>query len=73
MNKYTFNRSNGCVLEVGLQYSKELRKLHNYYLLVPDKIEIKRKMLCKCQIKIVDLYNIPIGNVKQLVPICFHK
>ena len=37
-NKYTSNSSKGCVLEVDLEYPKELQKLHNYYPLVPDKI-----------------------------------
>ena len=59
----------GCVLEVDLEYPKELRELHNHYPLVPDKIE----MLFDYQLKIVDLYNIPIGNVKKLVPNLFDK
>ena len=33
------------VLEVGLEYTKELRQLQNDYPLVSDKIEINRKML----------------------------
>ena len=41
MNKYACNSSNGCVLEVVLEYSKELRELH-IYPLAPDKIEIKK-------------------------------
>ena len=41
--------------------------------LAPDKIEIKREMLCEYQLKIVDLYSIPIGNVKELVPNLFDK
>ena len=31
-------------------------------------MEIKREMLCKYQLKIADLSNIPTGNVKKLVP-----
>ena len=42
MNKYTCNGSNGCVLEVVLEHSIELRELHNDYSLAPDKIEIKK-------------------------------
>ena len=30
-------------------------------------------MLSEYQLKIADLYNIPIGNVKKLVPNCFDK
>ena len=44
MNKYTSNNSKGCVLEVDLEYSKELWELHNDYPLAPDKIEIEREM-----------------------------
>ena len=39
--------------------------------LAPDKIEIKREMLYKNQLKIADLYDIPIGDVKKLVPNLF--
>ena len=45
LNKYTSNSLKGCVLEVDLEYPKELQKLHNDYPLTPDKIEIKREML----------------------------
>ena len=72
-NKYTSNSSKGCVLEVDLEYSKELWELHNDYPLAPDKIEIKEEVLCEYQLKITNLYNIPIGNVKKLVPNFFHK
>ena len=73
LNKYTSNSSKGCALEVDLEYPKELRGLHNDYPLAPDKIEIKGKMLSDYQLKIADLYNIPIGNVKKLVPNFFDK
>ena len=45
LNKYTNNSSKRCLLEVDLEYPKELHKLHNAYLLASDKIENKRKML----------------------------
>ena len=72
LNKYTSNSSKGCV-KVDLEYLKGLCKLHHDYPLAPDKIEIKREMLSEYQPKIVDLYNIPIGNVKKLVPNDFDK
>ena len=34
-NKYTGNSSKGCVLEVDLEYPKELHELHNDYHLAP--------------------------------------
>ena len=44
-NKYNGNSPKVCVLEVDLEYPKELRELHNDYSLAPDKIEIKRGIL----------------------------
>ena len=73
MNKYTSNSSKGCVLEIGLEYPKELRELHNDYPLAPDNLEIKREMLSGNQLKVADLYNIPISNVKKLLPNFFNK
>ena len=68
LNKYTSNSSKEWVHEVDLEYPKELKELHNDYPLAPDEIEVKREMLCNYQVKIADLYNIPICNVKRLVP-----
>ena len=64
-NKYSSNSSKGCVLEVDLEYPKELWELHNDNPLTPDKIEINKKMLSSNQLKIADFYNIPIGNLKN--------
>ena len=76
MSKFLPTSSNclkGCVLEVDLEYPKKLQELHNDYPLAPDKIEIKRELLSDYQLKIADRYNIPIGNVKKLVPNFFDK
>ena len=62
----------GSVLEVDLEYPKELHELHDYPL-AADKIEIIRKMLSEYQLKIDDLYNITIGNIKKFVPKLFNK
>ena len=61
-NKYTSNSSKGYVLEVDLEYP-----------LAPDTIEIKRKTLPDYQLKIADLYSIPIVIVKKLVSNFFDK
>ena len=47
-------------------------ELHNDYLLPLDKTEIK-KDLPKYQLMIFVFYNIPIGNIKKLVPNFFDK
>ena len=73
LNEYTNKSLKGCVLEIDLEYPKELWELHNGYCLASDKIEIKREMLYEHQLKIADLFNIPIGNVKKLVPNFFDQ
>ena len=73
MNKYTSNISKEYVLEVDLEYLKELQELHNDDPLAPNKRGIKRETLADYQLKIANLYNIPIGNVKKLVPNFFDK
>ena len=60
-------------LQVDLEYPKELHQLHSDYPLAPDKIEIKEEMLSNYQLQIADFYDIPIGNVKKLVPNFFVK
>ena len=72
-NKYTSNSFNECVSEFDLEYLKELRELNNDYSLAPDKIEIKREMLPEYQLTFSDLYNIPIGSVKEIVLNFFDK
>ena len=73
LSEYTSNSSEGCVLEVGLEYPKKLQELHNDYPLAPNKVEINREMLSEYQLKIAFLYDIPIGNVKKLVPKALDK
>ena len=41
--------------------------------MTPDKIEIKKEMLPRYQLKIADFYNVSIDNVKKLVPTFFDK
>ena len=73
LNKYTSNSLKECDIEVDLEYPKELQELHHDYPFPSDKIETKREMLSNYQLKITDHYNIPIGNVKKLVPNFFDK
>ena len=56
-----------CVLEVDIEYPKQLHKLHNDYPLNRDKIEIKEG-ISKYQVLIPGFHNIPIGNVKISMP-----
>ena len=65
-NKYSSTTSKGCVLEVELEYQKELPELHNDYFLAPYKIEIKKEILSNYQLSITYFYNIPTEAVKKL-------
>ena len=73
LNKDTGNISKGSVLEVDVEYPKELQELHNDYPLALDKIKIRREMLSGYKLKIADLHNISIGDFKKLVPNFFDK
>ena len=44
---------------------KRIIELHNDYPLASDEIEIKKEMLSNYQLMISDIYNIPIGNIKN--------
>ena len=68
MNKSSSNSLKDSVLEVDLEYTKELRELCKDYRLAPNKIEIKSQISSNYQMKMPDFYNIPNGNVKILVP-----
>ena len=56
-NKYTSNSSKGYVLEIEIEYPKELKELHNDYPLAQGKIEIKRE---------VNIVGLPIKNCWSL-------
>ena len=72
-NKYSSNSSKGCVIEIYVEYAKELRELPSDYPLAQGKKEIKREISSNYHLSIVKVYNIPIGNVKKLVPNIFDR
>ena len=51
LDKYGDNSSKSCALEVDLEYTKELNKLHNDYPVAPDKLEIKKEILSWSSVK----------------------
>ena len=55
----------GYILEVDLEYCKELHDLHNDYPLCPEKIEVNYNMLSKYCRDIADWYGIKDGGVKK--------
>ena len=46
-----------------------MHKLHNDYLLAPEKLAICYDILSDCCKEIADEYGIKVGDVKKLIPI----
>ena len=57
----------GYILEVDLEYLKELHKLHNDYSLDPEKIAVTNNMLSKYCKKIANEYDIKVDDIKKLI------
>jgi hypothetical protein len=57
----------GLILEVDLEYPKELHDLHNGYPLAPEKMTITEDMLSWYCNEIKDKFNLTVGNVQKLV------
>ena len=73
LGKYTKNNKKGLILEVDLEYPKELHDLHNDYPLGPEKICVKKGMLSKYCKKIANKYGISTGLVNKLIPTLSNK
>ena len=56
----------GYILEVDLEYHKELHKLHNDDPLAPEKLTVTNNILSKYCKQIADKYEIKVGDVKRL-------
>ena len=57
----------GLILEVDLEYPKELHDLHSGYPLAPEKMTITEDMLSWYCNEIKDKFNLTVGNVQKLV------
>ena len=68
LNKYENNCKKGIMLEVDLEYPKELHDLHNDYPLAPEKIKVKKEMLSEYCKNIAKKYDIKTGLVSKLIP-----
>ena len=73
LDKYKEDSNKGIILEVNLEYSKELHDLHNDYPLGPEKIKVSRDMLSGYSKRIADKYNISSGLVHKLIPTLSNK
>ena len=68
LEKYKTNDKKGLIIEVDLEYSRELHDLHNDYPVAPEKAKVLKNMpsgYCK---KIAEKYKISIGQVNKLIP-----
>ena len=68
LGKYELNSKEGLILEVDLEYPKELHDLHNDYPIAPEKVKVSKNMLSTYCKEIAEKYNISIGLVSKLIP-----
>ena len=61
------------ILEVGLEYPRELHNIHNDYPIAPEKVNLSNDMLSAYCKKIAEKYNISIGLVSKLIPTLRNK
>ena len=71
--KYDEKSKKGLILEVDLEYPKELHNLHNDYPLASEKVKVSRDMLSNYCKSIADKYNISTGLVHKLIPTLNNK
>ena len=68
LNKYKDDSDIGLILEVDLEYPKELHDLHNDYPCAPEKVKVTEDMLSDYCKKIAEKHNISTGLVHKLIP-----
>ena len=73
LSKYKEDSKKGLILEVDLEYPKELHNLHNDYPLEPEKVKVTEDMLSKYSKQIAEKYGISTGLVSKLIPTLSNK
>ena len=71
--KYKEDSNKGIILEVDLEYPKELHNLHNDYPLAAERVCVTKEMLSGYCKRIATKYNISTGLVQKLIPTLKNK
>ena len=71
--QYNENSEKGFIIEVDLEYPKELHNLHNDYPLAAERVCVNKDMLSEYCKKIATKYNISTGPVHKLIPTLSNK
>ena len=68
LGKYKAGDKKGLILEVDLEYPRELHDLHNDYPVAPEKAKVSKNMLSRYSKEIAEKYKILIGQVNKTNP-----
>ena len=71
--KYNEESDKGLIMEVDLEYHKELHDLHNDYPLAAEKVRVTEDMLSDYCKNIASKYSISTGLVHKLIPTLSNK
>ena len=71
--QYNEDSNKGLLIEVNLEYPKELHDLHNDYPLAAERVCVNNNMLSKYCKRIAAKYNISTGLVHKLIPTLSNK
>ena len=73
LTKYKEDSTKGLILEVDLEYPKDLHDLHNDYPLGAEKVCVNKDMLSGYCKRIASKFNISTGLVHKLIPTLSNK
>ena len=71
--KYQEDSKKGLILEVNLEYPRELHDLHNIHPIAAEKVKVTEDMLSGYSKKIAEKYKISTGLVHKLIPTLSNK